>query len=191
MIGWPSRWEPEARDLASDLVILDLTLPRLDGVELFRMLRRESEVPIIMLTAREAYVDGIMGLDSGADDYIVKPYDPVEVIARTCSAANWLMYPRSVRLNVSTRTRTGSVVPRRIRRYSRDRQSCRSRNRAAVVLPLPAAPRISRNPGRVSSSMASCSAVGVTSRKVRNYAARCSCRQGRVDLQVWRCRNSA
>ena len=71
-----------ARDLAPDLVILDLMLPRLDGVELCRILRRESEVPIIMLTAREAHADQIMGLDTGADDYIVKPFDPGEVIAR-------------------------------------------------------------------------------------------------------------
>ena len=71
-----------ARNLAPDLIILDLMLPRLDGVELCRILRRESEVPIIMLTAREAHADRIMGLDTGADDYIVKPFDPGEVIAR-------------------------------------------------------------------------------------------------------------
>ena len=71
-----------ARELAPDLIILDLTLPRLDGVELCRILRRESEVPIIMLTAREAHADRIVGLESGADDYIVKPFDPAEVIAR-------------------------------------------------------------------------------------------------------------
>ena len=57
-------------------------LPRLDGVELWRILRRESDVPIIMLTAREAHAERIIGLDSGADDYIVKPFDPEEVIAR-------------------------------------------------------------------------------------------------------------
>ena len=71
-----------ARSLLPDLVILDLALPRLDGVELCRMLRRDSEVPIIMLTAREAPTERIIGLDSGADDYIVKPFDPEEVIAR-------------------------------------------------------------------------------------------------------------
>ena len=71
-----------ARDLAPDLIVLDLTLPRLDGVELCRILRRESDVPIIMLTAREAHVERVTGLDSGADDYIVKPFDPEEVIAR-------------------------------------------------------------------------------------------------------------
>ena len=72
-----------ARSLAPDLIILDLTLPRLDGVELCRILRRESDVPIIMLTAREAPAQRIIGLDSGADDYIIKPFDPKEVIARS------------------------------------------------------------------------------------------------------------
>ena len=71
-----------ARNLSPDLVILDLVLPRLDGVELCRILRRESDVPIIMLTAREAPAERIIGLDSGADDYIIKPFDPEEVIAR-------------------------------------------------------------------------------------------------------------
>ena len=71
-----------ARNVIPDLVILDLKLPRLDGVELCRILRQESDVPVIMLTAREAHVDRIIGLDTGADDYIVKPFDPEEVIAR-------------------------------------------------------------------------------------------------------------
>ena len=74
-----------ARSLTPDLVILDLMLPRLDGVELCRILRRESDVPIIMLTAREAPPERIIGLDSGADDYIVKPFDPDEVIARAAA----------------------------------------------------------------------------------------------------------
>ena len=71
-----------ARRLIPDLVILDLMLPRLDGVELCRILRRESDVPIIMLTARETPAERIIGLDSGADDYIIKPFDPEEVVAR-------------------------------------------------------------------------------------------------------------
>ena len=71
-----------ARELMPDLIILDLMLPRLDGVELCRILRQESDVPIIMLTAREAHSERIHGLDTGADDYIVKPFDPDEVIAR-------------------------------------------------------------------------------------------------------------
>ncbi len=71
-----------ARNLIPDLIILDLMLPRLDGVELCRILRRESDVPIIMLTAREAHAERVIGLDSGADDYVVKPFDPEELIAR-------------------------------------------------------------------------------------------------------------
>ena len=71
-----------ARTLTPDLIVLDLMLPRLDGVQLCRILRRESDVSIIMLTAREAHADRIIGLQSGADDYIVKPFDPGEVIAR-------------------------------------------------------------------------------------------------------------
>ena len=71
-----------ARSLEPDLIILDLVLPRLDGVELCRILRRESNVPIIMLTAREAPAERVVGLDSGADDYVVKPFDPDELIAR-------------------------------------------------------------------------------------------------------------
>ena len=71
-----------ARTLTLDLVVLDLMLPRLDGVQLCRILRRESDVPIIMLTAREAHAERIIGLEAGADDYIVKPFDPGEVIAR-------------------------------------------------------------------------------------------------------------
>jgi DNA-binding response OmpR family regulator len=70
------------RTLAPDLVVLDLMLPGLDGMEICRILRSESDVPIIILTAREAYTDRIKGLESGADDYIVKPFDPEEVVAR-------------------------------------------------------------------------------------------------------------
>lgn len=72
----------QARELTPDLIVLDLMLPRLDGVEVCRTLRRESDVPIIMLTAREAHTERVIGLESGADDYIVKPFDPGELIAR-------------------------------------------------------------------------------------------------------------
>ena len=71
-----------ARGLAPDLMVLDLMLPRLDGVELCKILRLESDVPIIMLTAKEAPAERVAGLDSGADDYVVKPFDPDELIAR-------------------------------------------------------------------------------------------------------------
>lgn len=65
-----------------DLVILDLNLPGKDGLDICRALRRESNVPIIMLTARTEEADRLIGLELGADDYVVKPFSPREVVAR-------------------------------------------------------------------------------------------------------------
>ena len=71
-----------ARKVNPALILLDLMLPGMDGREICRILRRESDVPIIMLTARGAKSDKLDGLDGGADDYIVKPFDPDELIVR-------------------------------------------------------------------------------------------------------------
>src|SRR5918996_847977 len=65
-----------------DLVILDLGLPGLDGLDVTRTLRRTSDVPIIMLTARDDETDKLIGLELGADDYITKPFSPRELVAR-------------------------------------------------------------------------------------------------------------
>ena len=65
-----------------DLVILDLMLPGLSGTEICRRLRAESAVPIIMLTARDAEADRVLGLEIGADDYITKPFSEVELLSR-------------------------------------------------------------------------------------------------------------
>ncbi|MGI9080883.1 MAG: response regulator transcription factor [Thermoleophilaceae bacterium] len=65
-----------------DAVVLDLGLPKLDGVEVCRRLRGEGDVPILMLTARDGVDDRVEGLDSGADDYLVKPVERVELLAR-------------------------------------------------------------------------------------------------------------
>jgi two-component system alkaline phosphatase synthesis response regulator PhoP len=70
------------RARSPDLVVLDLGLPHLDGLEVARRLRRESNVPIIMLTARAEESDRLIGLDLGADDYITKPFSPRELVAR-------------------------------------------------------------------------------------------------------------
>ena len=72
----------KARDEAPDLILLDLMLPEIDGMTICRTLRAESDVPIIMLTARGTQRDRIEGLELGADDYIVKPFDPEEAVAR-------------------------------------------------------------------------------------------------------------
>lgn len=65
-----------------DLIILDIMLPGLDGLEVCREIRRSSEVPIIMLTARDEDADKLVGLELGADDYITKPFSPRELVAR-------------------------------------------------------------------------------------------------------------
>ena len=72
----------KAREVAPDLVILDLMLPGLDGLGVCRILRDESGVPIIMLTARTTEQDKLEGLDTGADDYVTKPFSPRELMAR-------------------------------------------------------------------------------------------------------------
>jgi len=72
----------QAYDGTYDLILLDVMLPGLDGFELLRQVRRRSQVPIIMLTARTARHDRVAGLDAGADDYLPKPFDPEELIAR-------------------------------------------------------------------------------------------------------------
>jgi DNA-binding response OmpR family regulator len=71
-----------ARENPPDLVVLDLMLPGLDGLEVARRLRAASEVPIIILTARDAVPDRVAGLESGADDYLVKPFAFEELLAR-------------------------------------------------------------------------------------------------------------
>ncbi len=75
-----------ARENKPDVVVLDLMLPRLDGLSVCRALRREMSIPIIILTARGGEVDRIVGLDSGADDYITKPFSLGEFLARVRAA---------------------------------------------------------------------------------------------------------
>lgn len=71
-----------AREAQPDLIILDLMLPGMDGLEICRILRQESDVPIVMLTARADEEDRLAGLDLGADDYVIKPFSPRELAAR-------------------------------------------------------------------------------------------------------------
>jgi two-component system alkaline phosphatase synthesis response regulator PhoP len=71
-----------AKESHPDLIVLDLMLPGLDGFEVFRVLRSNSDVPVIMLTARTTEQDRLAGLDLGADDYVTKPFSPKELAAR-------------------------------------------------------------------------------------------------------------
>jgi two-component system alkaline phosphatase synthesis response regulator PhoP len=71
-----------SRELRPALLILDLMLPEVDGLEVCRQVRAESDVPIVMLTARDEDIDKIVGLELGADDYLTKPFNPRELVAR-------------------------------------------------------------------------------------------------------------
>jgi DNA-binding response OmpR family regulator len=73
---------PMVKSAKPDLIVLDLALPGMDGLDVTRALRKESEIPIIMLTARDDEADRLVGLELGADDYIVKPFSPKELVAR-------------------------------------------------------------------------------------------------------------
>lgn len=72
----------QARQHLPDLIVLDLMLPKLNGLDVCRALRRERDVPIIMLTARDDEIDRVVGLELGADDYVVKPFSVRELLAR-------------------------------------------------------------------------------------------------------------
>lgn len=74
-----------ARRNTPDLVVLDLMMPRVDGLDVCRILRADSSIPIVMLTARSTEDDMLLGLDLGADDYVTKPYSPRELVARVRS----------------------------------------------------------------------------------------------------------
>ena len=75
------------RENRPDLVLLDLMLPGMNGIDVCRVLRADSGVPIVMLTAKTDTVDVVLGLESGADDYIMKPFKPKELVARVRAAS--------------------------------------------------------------------------------------------------------
>ena len=104
-----------ARAEEPNLILLDLMLPRLDGFEVCRILRAESNIPIMMLTARGDDIDKIVGLEIGADDYLTKPFNPREMIARVKAIIRRsARKPRPKRL-----FSTGRLVVDRARREAR------------------------------------------------------------------------
>lgn len=103
-----------------DLVVLDLMLPDMDGIQVCRAIRNTSDVPIIILTARDQLSDKVLGLESGADDYLVKPFDYLELAARIKVCLRRKRYVPgniidlgSVKLNMNDRTveRNGTQIP--------------------------------------------------------------------------------
>ena len=88
------------RDYRPDLVLLDLMLPGKDGIDVCKEIRAESGVPIVMLTAKGDTVDVVVGLESGADDYVVKPFKPKELVARIRARVRRLDAPASESLQI-------------------------------------------------------------------------------------------
>jgi len=85
-----------ALDEAYDVILLDLNLPTLSGVEVFKAIRKVSDVPILMVTSRDDTVDRIVGLELGADDYVSKPFNPREVVARVKNILNRVDHKPSI-----------------------------------------------------------------------------------------------
>lgn len=90
--------------LRPDLVLLDVMLPGMDGIEVCRRIRAESGIPIVMLSARTDTVDVVVGLESGADDYVVKPFKPQELIARVRARLRRGEEPEPERLTIGDLT---------------------------------------------------------------------------------------
>lgn len=108
------------RDADPDLVLLDLMLPGIDGIEVCRRIRAESDVPVIMLTARSDTLDVVAGLEAGADDYVAKPFKTQELVARIRTRLRRTDAPPSEHLQIGDLTidvsghevrRGGEVIP--------------------------------------------------------------------------------
>src|SRR4051794_12568288 len=137
-----------ARQRNPDLIVLDLMLPQIDGLDVCRILRAESKVPIIMLTARTTEDDKLLGLNLGADDYVTKPFSPRELVARV----------RAVLRRVATEA-DGQQGPSRLRCGALTVDFVRHEARARDV-PLHLTPKefkllatLAREPGRAFSRM--------------------------------------
>ena len=94
-----------------DLILLDLMLPELSGIEITRIIRAESDVPILMLTARDSEIDKVVGLELGADDYVTKPFSTRELASRIRSVLRRGELERSTRRSPSRRARSWSTSP--------------------------------------------------------------------------------
>jgi len=101
-------------DGAPDIVLLDLMLPSVDGLEVFRRMREQGQTPVIMLTAKGEETDRVVGLELGADDYVVKPFSPREVVARVRAVLR--------RAGASPTDRPTELVYRRLRIDGRRRE---------------------------------------------------------------------
>ena len=117
----------QAESYDYDAIVLDIMLPRLDGWQVLEKLRRRKQTPVLMLTARDATGDRVRGLDTGADDYLVKPFDLTELLARlralirrSAGQARSEIEVRDVRIDTRARTvtRAGAAVALTAREYA-------------------------------------------------------------------------
>ena len=134
-----------ARAFKPDLIILDLMLPGIDGIELLTRLRRESDVYVIMLTARTDETDKIVGLSVGADDYVTKPFSPRELVARVKAALRRIktgtasteersvLSFKHVRIDVGAHTVTVDDVPIELTSIEFDLLRALAENRGRVL----------------------------------------------------------
>ena len=152
----PGRGDRGRGRLKPDLVVLDLMLPDLPGEEVARSLRAVSEVPIIMLTAKAEEADRVAGLRLGADDYVVKPFSPLELVARVDAV---------LRRARAGGARRGAVLRRGAARDRRDgsrgatRRRTRSRSRRASSTSCSRSPRSPARRSRATSSSPGCTAT--------------------------------
>jgi len=130
-----------ARSRRPDLIVLDLGLPRMDGLEVTKTLRKQSNVPIIMLTARVDESDKLVGLELGADDYVTKPFSPKELVARVRAVFRRI----NPQPDPSTVIRAGEVELDRLR------MQVTAHNRRIEVTPteFELLATLARQPGRV------------------------------------------
>src|SRR5256885_781029 len=131
------------RSDAPDLVILDLMLPELSGLDVCRLIREESNVPIVMVTAKDSEADKVAGLELGADDYVTKPFSIRELVSRV--RAHLRRLTRSPGSSFIFRSPAGHLgwhpVPSALRRCPRCRRCRRCRRRGATTVPFQVIPR--------------------------------------------------
>ena len=131
----------KARAERPDLLVLDLALPRMDGLDVTRAIRRDSNVPIIMLTARVDEADKLVGLELGADDYVTKPFSPRELVARV----------RAVFRRMDEPPQRGDVIRAADVTLDRRRMSVTAGTRSVAVTPteFELLATLASHPGRV------------------------------------------
>ena len=130
-----------ARTDAPDLIVLDLGLPKLDGLDVARALRRDSSVPIVMLSGRSDESDKLVGLELGADDYVTKPFSPKELVARVRAVLRRIERPAPVSDTIHAGDVTLDILRMRVRAGARDVELTATEFQLLVTL--------AREPGRV------------------------------------------